>query len=602
MGMKVQDNSNNAYPEKASAQAVDETAIQNIAKLTKIAGQAKIVNEIAKQMSEKENIIEESGETKEGSDVSNKDTASLTDESIVYSLSEEERNIFLKTWTLEMEAKAWEILLKWFPSAANPVMNEIADLKTIYLNLLNAILSYTSGEEQKGQLAKLEHTLAVALNKLLDTHLDKLTSFVESYGSKETLTAIKASIYQMVTGEKLSPKEIEDAWNVTLQLRANGSKDEKGVLYQPSANGKIHTNRQYSMQVQSDKIYQSKERIVYQTKNQPIPTDKNGQSLSTPDREIIQRNSPQTLANKYPQTSAYKNPEIVGAKGQQSVAYNKQQPQIRNLSMTQSNSRVNGFSSVFESRGTEFYTAKDLQKSQQFIDHIENKGNLFTNPAISARNEEITGALGAFMSVKSQIFEEYSGVSPVLGNKINSAVDKMIDYYIRQYEQGKDTHLGYYKSGRSKDRSFSYKAVYKVYYYILNVFHNTRRPDETFTKGLAYAWKLFQSKKNDSAAAKQPRYEENAGFISSVTVEKKKENEIKVANRVLEKDWKQFLHAINRDSSEQLYLNLMSQSPWGMLVEPEDKDVNELPKNQFTMLVILLVVIAFIMLFIFILL
>lgn len=134
---------------------------------------------------------------------------------------------------------------------------------------------------------------------------------------------------------------------------------------------------------------------------------------------------------------------------------------------------------------------KEMAGANRFAAHLNGSGNLFTNPSINARNEEVLGLLAAVTSIKGQVYAANSGRNNAVNSSLRDALNQMIDYYLTQ------------------------KGAYKVYGYTSNVYENTKNPQQAIEEGIEYAYRIFMEKKEDAAYRQQAAYSEEAGFFQN---------------------------------------------------------------------------------------
>ena len=108
-----------------------------------------------------------------------------------------------------MEEAAWEAILNWQPGPDGDIRRDLAELSRLYLALLEAILTYTTGEEQTIQQGRLDAVLAQKLSLIWDLDIKDLDIFFSQAGQAAILKAIKASLYRQATGSAISPGAAE---------------------------------------------------------------------------------------------------------------------------------------------------------------------------------------------------------------------------------------------------------------------------------------------------------------------------------------------------------------------------------------------------------
>lgn len=483
----------------------------------------------------------ETDRTSEGSNDS-RDTAALSEEGRYYKLTPEELADLDKMWGKEAAEAAWKEILSWNPYGAASLMELLSGLEGIYKELLSAILANTTGGVKEQQLTLLDQILSELLMKVLGGRVGELNSLFESFGSANSLTALKGALYRGATGVSLSQGELEKVFqkqNVSKGAEAGGKPDakgssptgnirvpvsdgdgglEEGIIYQKAGKGQIRSNQQYARRMQAEAGI--------------------------------------SVYGRAGKKSGY-SPKALNAVPQQDLQ---------------------GKNTV--------YTFRDLERAERFAKYMNHEGNLFRAPGITGKNEELYGFLAALMSIKSQTFASCSGVQGRLVSDLRDAVDRMIDYYMQKALESSKA-----SPGRQNSKTFEPKAAYKTYYYIMNLYQTTRNLQETVNRGIRQAYKQFLKKKECSREE----------FPESFFTKEKKDpvSDWKEGKRLLERDWREFLSFLGREDLGDLPFGVMELSPWGMFLESEAPSPKEGGSNPVFLLstVVLVVIILLFLLF-----
>ncbi|ADL06641.1 flagellar protein FliT [Lacrimispora saccharolytica] len=450
---------------------------------------------------------EDTRDTREARPGRDTDKASLSEESAYYKLSPEELTDLDKMWGKENADLAWADILAWSPSAAKNFSDELAALAGIYKELLRAILANTMAGVQEGQLAALDAVLSDILMKVLEARMGELGTLLGKYGSQSSMIALKAALYRSVTGNTLSPGELElvfkgqpgsagdltsfNPGSIRIPVNESGNDGEQGMIYQPAGEGRIKNDPQYAQRMRREV---------------PISVlDGMGIPGSKPDKA----QGVQTSI-----TSMGKNP---------------------------------------------VYSSDDLESAERFAGYINRRGNLLKASGLSGGSEELYGFLAAVMAMKSQTYGAYSGINKGLAADLREAVDRMIDYYIQDAFKQSESIM---KRSGSRSPLFQPRAAYKVYYYMMNLYQTTRDLRETVNKGIRHAYQQFLKNKEC--------LEDRKDSGSFFTREKKDPREDwKEGKKIVERDWKEFLSFMGREDLGGIPIGIMELSPWGMLAEPE---------------------------------
>lgn len=510
MSVQIPDHKiNTKLPSSSAALPVphDETTAK-LEKLENTMRQGAFAEEMLEQYAEQTEEIKSqtsrsSQSSYEENSESRKDSASLSERSRTYLLSGGDLEKLNLIWTLESEMSLWEALLNWMPSSSL-LPEDLKNLELLFQALQLAILQNTTGKAQAIQLERLDQALSVALNRVFGGSLDQLVSFLSKYGTDDDMLSLKNSIYRPVTGHTLPEKQMDRFWSL------KQAPDVTGASLPASSSAAMKKSSVLSSQEQG---------LIY-----------------SPGK----RGTVNTNQQFYNQLKDYQGNPI--------------NAELKN-------------SRLFSGSGKHLYTTADLVKAKNFIQYLERGGNLFEHPQLDGKSEELLGVISSIMSMKSQMFSSYAGVSPHMGTTIRTAMDKLIDHSLLKVEQN------YSYSADKNPCTVNQKAVFKVYYYILNLYRKTGRPDSAILEGLPYALELFQNKKSEAEFIRLPQYNEKAGFFfehsSILKQEKGKEDsqEMKSGKKLLENDWKDFIKSLGRQMGHTLPTALMDLSPWGMMIE-----------------------------------
>ena len=408
-------------------------------------------------------------------------------------------------WVLEMEGERWEAFLNWTFAGDTDISRQLRELSQLYLALLEAVLTYTTGEEQAVQISRLDAVLAEKLNLLLETNLKDLMELLWQAGQTDTMESVKSSVYKQVTGKTISLREANhffargkmnasggsrffmpvsattgrevkgitrraDNARTYTSAKAGVSLSEEGILYKPSGGGNVKINQEFDLHRKSGEL------------------------------QISQRTA-----------------------------------------VLNSSDRGNLF---FSGRITSF-TGRELSDANRFARYMNGNGNLLKNPAITAENDEVRGFLSALTSVKGQIYAAGAGRENTMRGTLRTAINQIVDYYLTR------------------------KGAYKVYYYTTSVYERTKSPQKTFEEGLEYAYRLFMEKKGDAAYRTQAAYAEQAGFFHMLEKGQLSGEDLRKGILFLEKNWREFLQSIGEDEKKGISLAVQRYSPWGILLEAE---------------------------------
>lgn len=403
------------------------------------------------------------------------------------------------SWRLEMEAELWEAFVKWSPIMNGSLSGQLQNLSDMYLALLEAVLKYTMGEEQALQMERLDAVLSEKLGLLMNSDLKELVNLLEESGQREVLAGLQASVYRQTTGQSVSPKEAADIF----QRSAPTPMPPSPSLSSAPRSGSVKGKTQF-----------------LSSSSKPDPSLKEGM--------------------------IYKSSGKGKVKASQGYAAQKNQweRQISQRKEVVNNARkgiVQG--SGWGSKNT--YTARELVQANRFAAHLNGSGDLFRQEGLTAKNEELMGLLAAVTAIKGQVYAAEAGQGKAITFPLQSAIDRMIDHYIRQ------------------------KASSAVYYHTISMFEKTKNPQKAIEAGFEFAYKQFREKQETPVFQTQSQYAEQAGFFQAFLKNQPVEKELPLGLRILEENWKDFLRAIGKERDHAFTLKLQKQSPWGSLIEPE---------------------------------
>lgn len=222
---------------------------------------------------ERERLEEERQETKDTEyERSSRDTPELSRQSrwfgIEGRLLEEEQ---LK-WVLEMEQELWTALQNWQPVPYGTLSAQLEELSKLYLKLLEAILTCTTGENQGIQKDRLDAVLTEKLQLVAEMRLGNLLSLLEQTGETETLKRVWYSLYKQTAGENISVKRAGELsagsskgasaksfgisgradGSVSLENRAQASSIREGSVYKLSGGTGIQMSAEFDLHRKAD--------------------------------------------------------------------------------------------------------------------------------------------------------------------------------------------------------------------------------------------------------------------------------------------------------------------------------------------------------------
>ncbi len=222
---------------------------------------------------------------------------------------------------------------------------------------------------------------------------------------------------------------------------------------------------------------------------------------------------------------------------------NSWKEQIRQRNAIISNARRGIAENTFKQGSLASCSGRELERANRFAAHINGSGNLFKNPQITARNEEVTGLLAAVMSIKGQVYASESRGNPSTAFALENAIEKIIDQYL----------------GR--------KGASGVYYHTLAAYKQTKNPQKAIQEGEDYAYRQFREKQGEPAYQKSSQYSRDAGLFRSLPKGLSPEKAFAMGIQILQKDWQTFLWAIGGRQASPHSSRVKAYSLWGLLAD-----------------------------------
>ena len=380
-----------------------------------------------------------------------------------------------RRWILEMAEKVWESFLEWQPDGDLDLTKQLQELSKLYLALLEATLKNAEGEALKEQMDRLDHLLAQKLDLVMEQDLEALISLLEESGQTAALDSVRSSLYRQTAGRAISP---QTAHMLFAQGASMDSRSKGARAASPSFSG---------------------------------------------------------------------NGMIYGSSGKQNVrfqqTYHTQQvswkEQLRQRKEVISNARNGIVENSFKRGSSVSCSGRELERADRFAAHMTRGGDLFQDPHISARNEEVTGLIAAVMSIKGQVYAEKSGGT----SSITVALEKLVDRYLRQH------------------------GGHKVYYRTLTAYKQMKDPQKAIQSGQDYAYQQFREKQKAAGQRSGP-YAKESGFFQALLKKLSPEKEYALGVRLLQEDWTRFLSSVGNRQDLSYRPGIERYSPWGLFAGP----------------------------------
>lgn len=450
------------------------------------------------------------------------DSAEFSNESLAYNRNTEEEALRQRELERLLD-KIWEILEGWQSQPGVSLSAEIKELQDIYQKLLHDIMKFYTHDQAGMQADRMNALLLKIIDKISNIKYPNLLFLLERYGENGAGDFLQASVLRRITGKAVSPQEVAAARELVMR---------KGQISRPlEAGGGPGGVRG----VREDGILYGKGH-----------------------------------GNRIHSNQRYR--EDVKA---------EEQFHLRSGQGGKCRYTVGG---VQHFRG-KTYTIEDIERTEPFLNYVSNKGNLYSNPGLTARNDELLGFLMAVNMVKTQIYAEYAGVSKGMAMDVQNALERLFRFYLTKSINTASVHgTGIRDGGKDGMRPDS-KAIQRMYYRVMELIHQMKTPGKGIEKGLKYAWETFISKKESGQHKENRCYQQKAGFFSNDMEYRDGAAEVKHGARILDQDWKEFLTSIRQDHNHMLQIMLYN-CPWGMILEPEAGPKNLRPSSTAVMVLV----------------
>ncbi|MCI8743824.1 MAG: hypothetical protein HFG63_14600 [Lachnospiraceae bacterium] len=386
-------------------------------------------------------------------------------------------------WVLEMAGKDWEAFLEWWPDPDLPLADQLKELSKLYLSLLEAALKYAEGENLAEQLQRLDSLLAQKLELVMDHRLDQIMNLLEETKDSAAQNGIRSSLYRQTAGRTLTPQAVHS-------------------LFAQAPPGRNAAGSSAAFRSASSSF--SGEGMIYQSSGK---------------QNIRFQQVYQTQQHSWKE-------------------------QLRQRTETIRDARNGVAGNSFGKAGSLSCSPRELEAANRFAAHIRGTGNLFRNPDITARNEEVTGLLAAVMTIKGQVYAGETARTGSLAQILQNTIGKIVSQYL----------------GR--------KGAASVYNHTLTAYRQTGNPQKAIQEGQDYAFRQFREKQKNPAFQKSVHYSRESGFFRSFLKNLSPEKELALGSSVLQEDWKKFLHTMGNPQTFSYLSRAAGHSPWGFLAGP----------------------------------
>lgn len=438
------------------------------------------------------------------------DSAEFSNDSLAYNRSGKEMS--QKELELLLD-RLWALLEAWQPQPESGLLQEIIQLKELYQLLLEKILDFYTKDQAWMQADRINRLLLHIIDTMGKAKFPNLLHLLEEYGEEERADFLRASVMEKITGKTVSPQDIAAAREREMDGKeSGGTRHEEGRSHGgPYPGGKNRGQRGAGF---PDGVLYSKGA---------------GKGIYTNRRYMEQV----WEAERFTLPSAGKNRKTEPGSG------------------------------LFPFQG-KLYSVSDIERGERFVRYMSEKGNLYYNPALTARNEELLGFLMAVSMEKVRIFGEYAGV----GDRMVMDVDNGLERFLRHCLFKSTAGSGSWgtRAGARPD----IRLVQRMYYRVMEIIQRMKTPGKGLEKGLKYAYESFMSGK-DTGEHNSPGRE--PGFFGGCGDLHDNGKELKYGAKVLDEDWKEFLSSIGQDNIGFLQMALLN-CPWGAAMDGEKPPEN----------------------------
>lgn len=490
------------------------------------------------------------------------DEASLSADSRAAALKEKAAALF-RSALEESVSEKLRNLEGWEPSGAAALESEIAQLRELYRGLVAEILKLP-GDMQERQAQQLNAAMVEAVQRLAEGKYPNLAGLFSLAGEEDSVRVLQAAVFRMITGKIIAP-EVFGGYAARAGVFLRGRAGQESIENFLLDTGTPERAGRHGGQAFGEPGQLKQEGLSSGAARSPageaVPAAGAHRSAGTAGL------GPQGRAAQA-QTAVKEAGVLYGkASGEGILTDAGYREQVRlSERFTPQMPGGQGLPEAAAGRLREkALTAADMARAEKFCSYFRQGGNLMENPRLTAHNEELLGFLMAQNGMKGELFSEYAGVGREMGRSIRDVLEKLSRYYLNQAQEECDL-----EEGRAELFRFDGKAVRRVYYQVMQVFHRMKKPQRAIEEGLRRAAEEFCSKQEKAENKKKKRYREDAGFFEKALFGKSRKRQWEDARRELEKDWGEFLKSMGQQGNEFLQLVFANYSPWGAQVEPED--------------------------------
>ncbi len=385
-----------------------------------------LVAQAARQAEETRERLEEEQREKKEKEREYRDTPKLSRQSKWFGLEEKQMEEDFR-WTLEMEQELWEALKNWQPVPAGSISGDLVRLSKLYLALLEAILTHTTGEEQKEEIIRLDEVLMEKLNLLMEVRLKNLMDLLGQTGQTETARRIWIRFYKGTTGESPDPGKTEQFF----RRRALGTEEGAGSGKMPVTGGV--QSKAFQQPISGARAVPSEEGRLYR------PSLKGGVEIN---RDFdAQRKSGEVQIGQRASALAGKPP----------------------------------------------FPEQEFRRAELFASHLKESSRLFESLGGTGGNEEAAGYFAALTFVKGQLYASGGGSAEAreLAAPMESLIQRMVDYYLSSKGARR---VYYYMTDLYRKTGDSQKTAKEGLSYALGLFQE-KKGDSSFRNRDAYSEK-----------------------------------------------------------------------------------------------------------------
>lgn len=478
---------------------------------------------------------------------------------------------------LELEQLFKELLQAletWQPHPGHSLSQEILQLGDLFQRLMQNIATLSTLEDHALlQADRLNELLLLLADRLGSSSFPNLIYLLEQYGDKGTADLLWASVLSWITGKTASPGDTAATREAMAAREAAAVPDSAAGRAASSGNTATDTASARALSP-ADDGGDSREAVLHsEARDHSLPSGpRQGQDHGrfsghqTADHDY---NGKTGSSGRY-QTSggasgrAFQENGVLYSrlKGNQIKPDQRYHNSIRELERSyylKAETIQKGQETCQNGSHGKQYSVSDVERTEQFLSHVMNRGNLCCNPVLNARNEELLGFLMAASMTKVRIYSQQGGAGKKLTAGVQTALERFFRYYLARALERSFLNSKEAAQQRRPDR----KLIQKIYYQIMRLILQEKTLGQGLEKGLEYAYQLFLRRTEKKGTFQTSS---KSAFFSDSGSKHETLGDLKRGAAALDDDWKEFLDSVGQNHNRFLQA-VFSHSPWGILID-----------------------------------